>query len=263
MDIEDIAERLLEERVRLGYNQSAFARLLGISRETLRLIELGSSVFKVDILASAAMAGVDIQYVVTGVRSTNTKRIEDQIGYEKAAFSNSNISGIGSISGVNVNIVNTAHHRTVTKAETHPGIEHITIEQRSTLKRLVDEITTLEKAVKTQPKSYRSVWAALNRHCKVNTYTLIPLSEYEHAEKFLRMWIGRLNSGKKAPTNDGDQWRKRYYSYIKVNTRQPDEQEKLISYMERNFGVKSLTELDNNELQKVYSYVAGLKQRRQ
>ena len=262
MDIEDIGERLLEERVRIGYNQSAFARLLGVSRETLRLIEMGNSVFKVDILAAAAMAGIDIQYVVTGIRSTNIKRIEDKIGFDKAQITSSNVSGIGNVSGVNVSIVNTSHHKTITKAETHPGVEHISVEQRASLKKLVDEIVTLEQTLKKQPKSYKSVWASLNRHCKVNTYTLIPLAEYPRAEKFLRMWIGRLNSSKNAPVKDGDHWRRRYYSYIKVNTKEPEETETLEKYMQRNFGVSSVKDLDNEQLKRVYSYVAGRKKRR-
>lgn len=240
----------------------AFARLLGVSRETLRLIELGNSVFKVDILAAAAMAGIDIQYVVTGVRSTNIKRIEDQIGFDKTAITSSNISGIGSVSGVNVNIVNTAHHKTITKAETHPDTEHITVEQRANLKKLVDEIVTLEQTLKKQPKSYKSVWGSLNRHCKVNTYTLIPLTEYPRAEKFLRMWIGRLNSSKTAPVKDGDHWRKRYYSYIEVNTKENGEAENLRNYIQRNFDVRSIKELDNEQLKRVYAYVAGRKKRR-
>ncbi len=67
----DIARRLREERERVGYSASAFAREADISREGLRLNESGKRGVSGDLLARAARLGVDVQYVVTGVRSSN------------------------------------------------------------------------------------------------------------------------------------------------------------------------------------------------
>lgn len=67
----DVAGRLNEERLRLGKSKTAFAHDLNITTEGWRNIERGLSNFKVGVAVRAAQAGVDMQYVVTGVRSIN------------------------------------------------------------------------------------------------------------------------------------------------------------------------------------------------
>jgi len=71
----EIAVRLIEERARLGYSQSGFARQLEVSHEGLRKNEMGQSGVGGEFLARAAKLGADVQYILTGVRSTNLQEV--------------------------------------------------------------------------------------------------------------------------------------------------------------------------------------------
>lgn len=261
MDEVEIAERFVKERERLGYSQSSFARQLGITRDALRRPENALTDFKSTILSEASKLGMDVQYVLTGIRSETAKFSAHQS--TSSVFISGSNHGIGVVhEGANVSIVNTQKHVTRVKAETKPGDEHITTEQRSKLKGLVDEIVAKEAVLKKSPKSHRAVWAALNAHCRVNTYTLIAAGDYEKARKYLDEWMGRLNASASAPVKDGDNWRKRHYAYIKINSKDPVDAEAVATYMERKFKAESLTDLTNDELEAVYRYVAGRRNKR-
>lgn len=64
-----IGERLAEERKRLGFNQTDFAALAGISRKTLFGYESGERAPDAGGLAVWASEGMDVTYVVVGERS--------------------------------------------------------------------------------------------------------------------------------------------------------------------------------------------------
>lgn len=64
-----ICARFKEERERLGMTQQEMAAVGGASLRTLQGYESGAFAPKTEFLASAATAGVDISYVVTGARS--------------------------------------------------------------------------------------------------------------------------------------------------------------------------------------------------
>lgn len=72
----DMGARLVEERNRIGYSQSDIAHQLDISREALRLAESGASLPGAAILAGLATFGIDVQYLLTGVRSTNADDVQ-------------------------------------------------------------------------------------------------------------------------------------------------------------------------------------------
>lgn len=261
MDEVEIAERFVKERERLGYSQASFARLLGITRDALRRPENALTDFKSSILAGAYRLGVDVQYVLTGVRAREPGNAINP------GDANLNISGVVhgvavAHGGSNVHVINTHNHVTKLRAETRPGIDHISTDQRSQLIDLVNEIVDIEAKLKKSPKSHRAVWAALNAHCRVNTYTLIAASDFDRARKFLNQWRSRLSASASAPVKDGDNWRKRHYAYIKINTKDPDDAAAVDAYMARRFKAKSLTELSNDELDAVYKYVAGRRNKR-
>ncbi|MGN6451294.1 MAG: helix-turn-helix domain-containing protein [Brucella intermedia] len=67
----DVAVRMAEERTRLGKSKAEFSRNLCLTQEGWRNIERGRSNFKIGVMVRAADAGVDVQYVVAGVRSLN------------------------------------------------------------------------------------------------------------------------------------------------------------------------------------------------
>lgn len=251
----EIALRWTAERVRLGFSQADMARKLDVSRETIRKWENGLAVPNSEALSVTFGFGFDIQYILTGVRS------------EAATQAMSSIS-IGSVAGVgvaqdgaNVSVVNTQRHITKTIAQVKPGEDHISDAQAATLKSLVDKIVDIEAKVKRKPATHQSVWATLNKFCKVTTYRLIPAGRFDAARKYLDQWIGRLNAMSSAPVKDGDNWRKRHYSYIKVNTKDPADGAALAAFLQK-LGVTSLTDLSNDDLEKVYRYIAGRRSKR-
>ena len=63
-----IGERLKEERERLGLNQTEFAALAGASKNSQYNYEKGERSPDANYLAAAAKQGVDVLYVVTGLR---------------------------------------------------------------------------------------------------------------------------------------------------------------------------------------------------
>ena len=211
----DMAVRLVEERTRLGYTQANFAHQAGKTREILRKYEHGETMVSTDFLVHVAQLGVDVQYVLTGVRSSNMETVAKAVIPSENApvnqvsgnVTNSVLAGAGAV----VNQINTQRHITRTKAIVKPGEEHVTDEEKADLTRLVNEIVSLEAQYRSagSAKSHRAVWSALNKHCKVTSYHLIPLEKYEMALRFLRRWIGRLNSMSSAPKKGKKDWRNR------------------------------------------------------
>lgn len=249
----DFALRLTEERERLGFSLRGFADQLGISLNGLRYYEQGQRKISTDFLAKAAGFGVDVQYILTGVRSGNILDVEKSTSPIINVKNGKNV--IGYMHDGVVNQINTNNHKTIIKAEVKPGDVHIDEKQAARLTNLVKDICAFEEKLKKNPKSFRSVWASLNSHMNVTRYRLIKKEDFLRAEKYLLQWIGRLTSMKSAPVVDGDTWRKRKYAYIKINTK--DDQESLANYIKRNFGATSLTELSNDELEQTYRYIAG------
>ena len=64
----DIADRLKEERERLGLSQTAFGQLGGAGKTTVIAWERGSAFPNASFLALLAEHGLDVAYVVTGSR---------------------------------------------------------------------------------------------------------------------------------------------------------------------------------------------------
>lgn len=73
-----IEERLKEERVRLGLNQPDFAALAGRTKKTLIDYEKGSTSPDAKFLAAIAAAGADVQYILTGIRSSAALTPDEQ-----------------------------------------------------------------------------------------------------------------------------------------------------------------------------------------
>lgn len=264
IDRADIATRLIEERTRAGYSQADFARQLDMSREGLRLYEMGQRGISAEFLAKTASYGIDVQYVLIGIRSKN---IEEQTppnhdGVHVSHNSSANVIHLVQ-SGANVkfgntNNITTQHHTTKVIAEVKPGIDHITEEQAKKLTDLVNKILELEDKHRKVPRTYRSIWGALNSHMNVTRYRLIPKESYEKAENYLRQWIGRLSSQKNAPKTDNYEWRKRKYAYIKINS----EPEWLDAYLLQRFKAESITLISDEDLNKLYKAVAAKKSKR-
>ncbi|QQF77339.1 ORF6C domain-containing protein [Histophilus somni] len=252
---EDMGIRLVEERSRLGYSQADFAHQTDVSRESLRLNEIGRTGISAEFLGRAAQLGVDVQYVITGIRSKSTEETLAPSNNSSVTGDNNNVVyGNGTI-----NNIKTEKLVTKTKAAVEPNKTHINEKMARTLHDLVDEIVILEQKLKQKPKSYQAVWSTLNRHCKVTAYRLIPIDMYDKAELYLRKWIGRLSSAKSAPKKVGNEWRKKKYSYIHTNVKQMGIEPLLRAHLEERYAVGSLTELSDDQLDKVYRYIASKK----
>jgi len=65
-----IGDRIKEERQRLGLNQTEFAALAGAAKRTQIDWEKGVSSPTAEQLGAMGGAGADVQYIVTGVRSS-------------------------------------------------------------------------------------------------------------------------------------------------------------------------------------------------
>ncbi|WP_315533821.1 S24 family peptidase [Delftia acidovorans] len=65
----DISHRLKEERARIGMRQEEFAALAGVGRNTVGQWEKGINYPNAAVLQSAADAGFDIGYIITGKRN--------------------------------------------------------------------------------------------------------------------------------------------------------------------------------------------------
>ncbi|MFB9086115.1 helix-turn-helix transcriptional regulator [Erwinia tracheiphila] len=257
-DRADIATRLIEERAKIGYSQADFARQLDISREGLRLYEMGQRSLNAEFLARAAGFGIDVQYILTGIKSKNSEEVLQAIqpAIHVESGGSANVIQFAQL-GSTVNMVTTQKHVTNVKADIKPGVEHITEEQAAKLTKMVSTIAELEQKVRKTPRTYKAIWAAVNSHCRVTRYRLIPLASYAKAEKYLRTWIGRLNSQASAPIVDNDEWRKRKYAYIKINIK--NNELWLDEYISKRFGATSLRDLSDAELDKTYKAVAAKK----
>ena len=64
-------DRLKEERERLGFNQTDFAAIADATRKTLFNWETGIAAPNALVLAAWAERGLDVLYVVTGLRDPN------------------------------------------------------------------------------------------------------------------------------------------------------------------------------------------------
>lgn len=73
------ADRLKEERKRLGLNQTLLADLCAISREMWGKYERGIAVPGGDVLLRFAVNGGDVQYVLTGVRDGGVVLTRDEL----------------------------------------------------------------------------------------------------------------------------------------------------------------------------------------
>lgn len=81
-----IHTRLVEERERLGLTQTEMAKRGGVAFRTYCDYESGKSEPRASFFADASVHGLDVQYVVTGVRSASAMRPDEEMvlsGYRR------------------------------------------------------------------------------------------------------------------------------------------------------------------------------------
>lgn len=72
------AERLKQERVRCEPHQGTFAKTVGISQARQSLLENGDRELRGDYLARVASEGLDVSYILTGMRSGGAALAADE-----------------------------------------------------------------------------------------------------------------------------------------------------------------------------------------
>lgn len=104
-----IGERLSEERRRLGLNQTVFSATAQITRKTLFGYESGARSPDAQALAMWAAIGLDVAYVVTGKRSSESNfdfdlSAEEQVvlDYYRAATSDTRKAALGALVGASL-----------------------------------------------------------------------------------------------------------------------------------------------------------------
>lgn len=275
----EIAMNLIDERERLGYSRSNFAVQVGMTGESLRLYELGKTNMSAEFLAAAAQLGVDVQFVLTGVKSENlhmvAQKFENQLNQEMNENNggvqfNAEVSGspvIGNHNTVNqvtgtlhqgdVNNITTEKHITKTIVEISSDDNYINEDQKKTLIDLVNQIVEKEREVKREPKTHRAVWSSLNAHCKVSTYKLIAKDNFEQAKMYLRKWLGRLNNTATAKRNNQTYHANKQKAEIHLKVKELGLQDWYVDTLKKKFNVTSSTELDAVELQSLLTTVRG------
>lgn len=77
----DIHERLKEERLRLSLNQSEFGDAGGVKKDAQLKYESGKRTPDIEYLAKISQFGVDILYVITGMRGENIANGSMEMAY--------------------------------------------------------------------------------------------------------------------------------------------------------------------------------------
>lgn len=280
MQLIDIAHNLIDERERLGYSRKNFAAQVNKTDESLRLYETGKANMSAEFLAAAAQLGVDVQFVLTGVKSENLHMVAQKFENELNQKLNENNGGIqfnaevsgnpviaqgnatvnhvtGTFHQGDVNNITTEKHITKTIAEVLPDEKHINEAQRTVLLDLVNKIVEKEQEVKRKPKTHRAVWSSLNAYCKVPTYKLIAKDDFEKAQMFLRKWLGNLSNTATAKRNNPTDHTNKQKAEIHLKVKELGLQDWYIDTLKKKFNATSSTELDTVELQSLLTTVRG------
>lgn len=73
----NLSQRLLEERKRLGFNQTDFGALGGVSKWTQLNYEKGANNPDLDYLVKIGATGADILYILTGSHSSTSSALSE------------------------------------------------------------------------------------------------------------------------------------------------------------------------------------------
>lgn len=172
---------------------------------------------------------------------------------------------IGHISGGtqhfidNASVVNlVTSSRPKVKVHIEGGPEHIADEQKARLRALVNEVVSLETAIKRTPKRHATVWAALTTKFKCTTYHRILATDFERAQTYLMTWCARLRHAEVAPKKDAN-WRNSRYRYIHGVLKEIGRIEELPQILIDRYSGRKLSELSALELESVYQIVAEWK----
>lgn len=159
---------------------------------------------------------------------------------------NHNIVGNGNVVAISPRMV----HRTTVR--TGEGV--LDAQQKAELQVLVREWIDVRNAVRKSTFSFAAAWSALNKAFRVNSYHEIPSTSFEAAKAWLKRQTGivvSMPSAKKLPNR-----RKKRVDAIKAACiNQLGDERAYLAFIQAKFGADSLTELDDDQIEKVYRHV--------
>ncbi len=247
--------------IHYGLTQRDLAALLGTGPGRLSAYLHGKELPKLDVVVKLAEIG---GLTVDDLLKTDKAPISKEV----VVTGDSNIVAGGS-GTVNINAPvhtgdvyqNTTIKRTF-KYVYKPG--DLTDEQASVIKGLVDEIVGWEKQVKQKPSSHAAVYNALKKRYKVVYYRNIHENIFSEAVGYLKKWKGRLMGAASAPKKAEDKWRKDRYKGIFSASKNDLKWTKqdVDNYILAQYGVPSIRDLTNDQLDNLYRWVFGQKRRK-
>ncbi|MBF0518602.1 MAG: helix-turn-helix transcriptional regulator [Nitrospirae bacterium] len=140
-------------------------------------------------------------------------------------------------------------------------VGELTDAQAARIQDLAEEIVELEKETSGKPKSLAAVYNAISKHFKVHYYRQIRETEFQKAESYLIRWKGKLKKAKTAPDKDILLCRKKCCSNILAITKKELGWTKkgLDNYIYEIYGVNSITDLEDSQLEHLYSKVSAMR----
>lgn len=168
------------------------------------------------------------------------------------------ITGNGNVIG-DGNTVNYYHEPPVVQKKVYvkTGDGVLTATQKAKINDLFKDWMGARDAVRKSTVEIRSLRAAFNKYMSVNSYHEIKQEDFDKAIKWLQRQMGIVNSMPSAASKNPN-WRKSRYTSIKAKCNEFDggiERQK--KYITEKYGVKSLTELTDEQLESTYRHVRG------
>lgn len=160
---------------------------------------------------------------------------------------------IGNQGGISVQVITPKPMRPRVVVQTGP--EHISEEQKATLKALCDDWIALHAAIKQKPLTYGAAWSRINKAAGTTSYSLIRRERLQDALGLIQREMAVLRNMRSAPSKDGT-WRAKRIGAIKARCKnQLADPEFYKPYIKKNFKADSLADLATDQLQKTYTYI--------
>lgn len=172
----------------------------------------------------------------------------------KASLRTVEVKGDGNITaGRDINLNPVIRPRVVVKS----GDGTLDGAQKAEIQRLIYEWVDARQAVRRSSFSIPAAWTAFKNKFGVNKYDEIPMEQFGAARAWLQRQIAIIGSMASAPGRMPN-WRTKAIASIKARCKnQLRDVDAYRSYIMEQFGKQSLTELDDDELQRTKAYVFG------
>lgn len=158
---------------------------------------------------------------------------------------------IGACGPVTVHVNNITKRRKVVT----PVLNPINSEQCGVIFNLCHEWVKLHNSIKKKPLTIQSAWRMINSKGSAASYREIESEKYTAVVGFIKKQMVMLRAMPSASSKDDD-WRLSRIRSIKTRCKnQLGDDRAYVPYINKYFGLNSLTELSTAQLQRTYAYV--------